>query len=56
MGIARAAMEDQSINCLILGVRVRIDCIDGPLRELLTANFGAMSVPECLDAADLRYE
>lgn len=56
MGIARAALADHSIHCLILGLRVRIDCIDGPIRQLLVANFGAMSVAEGDGSAHLHYE
>jgi hypothetical protein len=55
-GVAEAVLEDHSIRYLILGLRVRIDCIDGPLRQLLTANFGAMSVAQHWDSADLHYE
>ncbi len=56
MGIAQPSLEDQAIHCLILGLRVQIDCVDDPLRQLLVANFGAMSVPESGHPADLRYE
>jgi hypothetical protein len=46
---------EESVSFVILGQRVRIDCVVPAVRTLLTANFGAMAVAELNEPPDLQY-
>ncbi len=50
-----ARRSDAPLSFLMLGQRVRIDCVDAPLRELVQRNFAAMTVSDDDLPADLSY-
>jgi hypothetical protein len=55
MHFNRVSRSGQSLSFFILGQRVRVDCSDPVLRQLLVANFGTMAAAPENAAPDLLY-
>ncbi len=55
MGFDHVPPSEHSLSFLILGQRVRVDCADSALRELLAVNYGAMAAADENVAPDLHY-
>jgi hypothetical protein len=55
IGLPHILAPAQSLLLVVLGKRIRIECRDPALQQLLTANFGMMAAPDDGGPADLHY-